>query len=226
MMDMDSKELIEKSLGHENKDAVRAFYGVLPRPVRVGVETTGQSQWFEQLLAELGHELWIGDAKKIRAAADRKQKTDRRDALLMLQMLVENRFPRIWTPTAKERDVRQLLLHRSKLVRMRIQVKNQLQALAMNQGVQRKRKLWSAAGRQQLQALTMLPWAARRREELLTLLQQLERSTSELDRAVAKVAAARKLAVRLYWMLRGEMDYAQLIQGSYAGVPGSSCGRS
>jgi len=238
---------------------------------------------------------------------------------------VEGRFPRIWVPTPAERDARQLLLHRHKLVRMRTQVKNQLQALALNQGVQRKWKLWSAAGRKQLEGLPLLPWASRRRGELLKLLDQLEGSIGELDRAVseraqadpkarrlmthpgvgpvtaqafvltlgpverfgrgkqvasyfglipaehssgskgqrlghiskqgspfvrgllveaaqsavrhepelgrfyrrlaqkknsralAKVAVARKLAMRLYWMLRLEKDYAQFIQGSHAG---------
>jgi transposase len=112
----------------------------------------------------LGHQVWIGDAAKIRASCERKQKTDRRDAELLLRLLAEDRFPRIWVPTAAERDERQLLLHRHKLVRMRTQVKNQLQALALNQGVQRKWKLWSKTGRKQLELLPLLPWASRRRE--------------------------------------------------------------
>jgi hypothetical protein len=73
------------------------------------------------LLAELGHELWIGDSAKIRASDLRKQKTDERDALLILQLLLANRFPRIWVPTAAERDLRQLLWHRHKLVGRRWQ---------------------------------------------------------------------------------------------------------
>ena len=190
-MDMDTKELLEKTLSHESHEQVRAFYAALPRPVLVGVETSGQSQWFERLLAELGHELWVGDAAEIRAAADRKQKTDRRDALLLLQMLMENRFPRICVATASERDVQRLLLHRAKLVRLRTQVKNQLQALALNQGRRRRWKLWNATGRKELQALPLLPWAAQRREELLQLLDQLETSTATLDRAVIEQANTR-----------------------------------
>ena len=114
-----------------------------------------------------------------------------------LRLLAEDRFPRIWVPTAAERDARQLLLHRHKLVRVRTQVKNQLQALALNQGVQRKRKLWSEAGRKQLESLPLLPWASRRRAELLQLLDQLEASIGELDRAVAEQAHARAAAQRL-----------------------------
>jgi transposase len=332
MLDKKTGEATEKRLSHSHEgEEARKFYSELVGPVLVGLEASGQSQWFERLLAELGHQLWIGDAAKIRASTERKQKTDRRDAELLLQLLVEDRFPRIWVPTPGERDTRQLLLHRAKLVRVRTQVKNQLQALALNQGVQRKWKLWTAAGRKQLESLPLLPWASRRREELLKLLDQLDGSITSLDgavcqeaqarptvrrlmthpgvgpvtalafaltvgpatrfqrgkqvasyfglipsehssggkqrlghiskqgssfvrgllveaaqsavrhepqmrreyqrlsqrkcRALAKVAMARKLAVRLYWMLREEVDYARLIQGSHAGQPESSRGR-
>jgi transposase len=160
MLDQDTGELLETALRHQDQQEVRNFYAGLQGPVRVGIEASGQSQWFERLLSELGHQVWIGDAAKIRASCERKQKTDRRDAELLLKLLVENRFPRIWVPTPEQRDARQLLLHRHKLVRIRTQVKNQLQALALNQGVQRKGKLWSAAGRMQLEAMPLLPWAS------------------------------------------------------------------
>src|SRR6202163_5010243 len=331
MLDSVTGEIVEKALSHERKEEVRAFYAGLGGSVRVGIEASGQSQWFERMLAELGHEVWIGDAAKIRASWERKQKTDRREAELLLKLLAEDRFPRIWVPTAAERDGRQLLLHGHKLVRMRTQVKNQLQALALNQGVQRKRKLWTVAGRKQLESLPLLPWASRRRTDLLKLLDELGGSITALDsavcqeantrpavrrlmthpgvgpvtalafaltlgpagrfrrgkqvasyfglipsehssggkqrlghiskqgssfvrgllveaaqsavrhepqlrreyqrlsqrkcRALAKVAMARKLAGRLYWMLREEVDYAQLLQSSYAGQPESSRGR-
>ena len=190
-------EVLETSLRHERKEEVRAFYAGLEGPVRVGMEASVQSQWFERLLAELGHEVWIGDAAKIRASCERKQKTDRRDAELLVKLLDEDRFPRIWVPTSAERDVRQLLLHRHKLVRMRTQVQNQLQALALNQGVQRKWKLWSATGRRQLEGLPLLPWASRRRTELLELLDQLEASIGELDGAVKEQANTRPAVRRL-----------------------------
>lgn len=197
MLDTHTGELMEKSLGHENKEEVRAFYAGLPGPARVGVEASGQSQWFGRLLGELGHEMWIGDAAKIRAKETRKQKTDRRDALLLLELLQQGRFPRIWVPSPAERDARQLLLHRHKWVRLRTQVKNQLQALALNQGVRRKSKLWSATGRAELQALSLPPWTHRRRADLLKLLDDLQPGILDLDRDVAEQAEARPEARRL-----------------------------
>src|SRR5579863_6445055 len=83
MMDEATGELIERRLQHENGEAA-AFYRSLPGLVRVGIEATGPIHWFVRLLTELGHELWIGDSAKIRASEVRKQKTDERDARLIL----------------------------------------------------------------------------------------------------------------------------------------------
>ena len=126
----------------------------------------------------------------------RRQKTDRRDAQHILQLLLDGRFPRLWVPSAAMRDVRQLLRHRQKLVEMRTQVKNQLQHLALNQGVQRKRRLWSREGRAVLEGLPLEGWTARRRGDLLAMLDRLEAQVKELDDAVCQEAGQRP-AVRL-----------------------------
>jgi transposase len=160
-------------LEHLNGEAEQFYRRLSGQSVRVGMEASGHSLWFERLLGELGHELWTGDPAQIRAQMVRRQKTDTRDADHILCLLMENRFPRVWRPTLAERDLRQLVLHRHRLVQMRTRVKNQLQALAMNQGLCQKKKLWSCAGRAQFEALPLLPWAARRRAELLQLHDQL-----------------------------------------------------
>src|SRR5437763_8135854 len=182
--------LLERRLDHESGEA-QSFYRnlhSLHEPVLVGIEATGPIHWFERLLAELGHELWIGDSAKIRASAVRKQKTDERDALLILDLLLAKRFPKIWVPTPAERDLRQLLWHRHKLVCMRTMLGNQLHALAMSQGLCRKRKLFTKKGRTELTGLALGPWTRRRREELLKLLDQLDPAIAELDRAVLEEA--------------------------------------
>jgi transposase len=196
MLNRETGEVQERRLNHENGE-VQKFYAQLPKPARVGVEATGYLQWFEQLLAEQGHELWVGDAAEIRASVVRQQKTDTRDARHILELLVQNRFPRIWVPSPGERDVRQLVVHRVKLVQWRTRVMNQLHALAMGQGLRRRKKLWSTVGRLELEALPLRPWASRRRGELLRLLDQLNASIRELERAVEQEAARRAAAVLL-----------------------------
>ena len=131
--------------------------------------------------------IWIGDAAQIRASYVRKQKTDKRDAHI-LKLLLEKRFPTLWTPDRERRDLRQLVLHRHKLVEIRSRVKNELQHLSMNKGVQRKRKLWSQAGQQMLRELPLKPWAACRREDLLGLLAMLNQQIGKLDEAVQHAA--------------------------------------
>jgi transposase len=126
-----------------------------------------------------------------------RQKTDRRDAAHLLQLLREERFPRLWVPSLEERDVRQLLLHRHKQVQARTRIKNQLHALALSQGVQRKRKLWTQAGRAELEKLELLPYAAERRAQLLRSLDGLEVEIEQLQRRVEEEAKQRPAALRL-----------------------------
>src|SRR5215469_2170370 len=162
------------------------------------MEATGHGRWFERLLAELGFELWIGDPAKIKAKRVRKQKTDRLDAALLLQLLLlEDGFPRVWVPSGENRDLRQLPWHRHRLVQMRTRITNQLQAVAMNEGVRRKKALWSKPGRAQLESLLLAPWAARRRHDLLELLDRLHPTIEELSAAVEPEAKQRPEVLRL-----------------------------
>ena len=186
-LNLETGETEERKLVHAPGETEK-FYRQFPVPSRIGLESTGNCQWFVDLLTGLGHEVLIGDAAKIRASDVRQQKHDKRDAALLLKLLVEGRFPQIWTPSSEVKDQRQLLIHRHKLVRVRAQVKNELQHLALNQGVQKKRRLWSKAGQQMLREIPLRPWASRRREDLLQLMSTLDAKIASLDMAVKEAA--------------------------------------
>jgi transposase len=187
MVDTETGELTERRLSHADGEAKR-FYESLTGPVLVGVESSGNMRWFQRLLAKLGYELRIGDATAIRASNPRKQKTDKRDAQHILKLLLEKRFPAIWIPSMQELDVRQLLKHRHTLVQMRTRVKNQLQHIAMNEGFQKKRKLWTQEGMEFLQNLELDPWTQRRRDDLLKLLAEFNGHIQQLSQAAENEA--------------------------------------
>jgi transposase len=187
IFDSSTGEIVEHKLVNGNGEAER-FYRSLPVPSLIGLESCGNSQWFVQLVEKLGHEVWIGDAAQIRASYVRKQKTDKRDAAHILKLLMEGRFPRLWAPDAQVRDLRQLLIHRHKLVEIRARVKNGLQHLAMNRGMQKKSRLWSEAGQKAFQDLVLEGWAACRREDLQRLRAVLDLQIGKLDEAAQRAA--------------------------------------
>ncbi len=186
-VDTETGETGERKLVHAPGE-VEKFYRQFAAPAVIGMESTGNCQWFVDLMTQLGHEVQVGDAAKIRASEVRSQKHDRRDAALILKLLLEKRFPRIWTPSGQEKDLRQLLIHRHKLVRLRAQAKNGLQHLALNQGLQKKRRLWSETGQKLLRELPLKPWASRRRGDLFRVMELLDQQIGSLDMAVKEAA--------------------------------------
>ena len=196
MLDTETGELVERRLEHEKGEAKR-FYEGLKEAALVGMESTGYALWFAEMLAGQGHELVVGDAAKIRAMEPRKQKHDRRDAEHLLNLLVRGDFPRLWLPSVEERDVRVLLEHRHQLVELRTRAKNGLQALALSYGLRRRGRLWSAPGQEALQKLPLREGMARRREDLLRLLAQLDQWIQELDQRLQREAEKREAARRL-----------------------------
>jgi transposase len=197
-VDTDTGEYQEKRLAHPKE--AEEFYrcvSCVGQVVRVGMEASGHGRWFERLLEGLGVELWRGDAEVIRAKRGRKQKTDREDARHILKLLRKDDFPRIWVPHWENRDLRQLLWHRHRMVQARTRVMNQLQAVALNEGLRCKKRLFRADGRQQLEAFQLAPWASRRRRELLELLDRLNPTIAELSQAVEREAEKCPEAQRL-----------------------------
>ena len=192
-VDTETGEMGEQRLKNADGEAER-FYRQLPTPALIGIEATGNSHWFIDLVTALGHEIRIGDAAKIRAGQVRKQKTDRRDALHLLNLLLKDEFPKIWAPSPAQRDQRQLLIHRWGLVRLRAQAKNELQHLALNQGVQKKAKLWTVAGQKVLRELPLPYWAGQRRQNLLRLLTIFNEQIELLDQAAEKAAQESEMA--------------------------------
>src|SRR5262249_51940767 len=169
VLDTRTGEVSEHQLLHEGP-AVEEFYAALPRPVTVGIESTGYASWFHTLMQRLGHTLLVGDAAKIRAMVVRKTKTDRRDARHVLDLLRHDRFPAIWVPDPATRDLRALLTHRMRLVRIRTIVKNGLHAIALHYRLIRGSRLLRHVCLAQFQALALPPPTAPRRPQTLQLL--------------------------------------------------------
>ena len=166
-------EVVTHQLKHQDKDQVRAFYAQFSGRVIVGLEASGYSPWFEALLEELRCEVWLGDATEIRRRARWRQKNDRRDAELILDLLVHDEFPRLHRPSPQSREILRMLRYRQKLTKIRTMGKNSLQALALQSGLAKRSHLFTKTGQQELRTATMSPAMQWQREQWFQLLEPL-----------------------------------------------------
>ena len=167
----DTGEMLLHQLRHQDKTAVRAFYAQFTGQVIVGLEASGYSPWFERLLEELGCEIWLGNATEIRRRARWRHKNDRRDAELILDLMLHDEFPRLYLPPVQSREVLRMLRYRQKLIKIRTIGKNSLQALALQAGLAKGPHLFTKAGLQELRTVPMSPARQWQREQWLQLLE-------------------------------------------------------
>jgi transposase len=159
----------QRTLDHQTDD-VRFFYAQFPAPAVIGLESSGYALWFHQLLTNLGHQVLVGDAFAIRQFARRRQKTDQRDAELLLDLLLHSDFPAVHIPCPASREGLSLLRYRHRLIRIRTMLRNGLQAVALNHRLRLGPRLFTVAGLQQFQALPLTGAQAAQRRHSLALL--------------------------------------------------------
>jgi len=185
--DLADGEIHRRELRHQ-QDEVRAFYAAFTAEVIVALEASGYSSWFEQMLAELGHTVWLGNPTEIRRKAPRRQKSDRRDADLMLDLMLKGDFPQLHRFSEESRLVLRQLRYRHKLVKLRTIAKNSLHAIGINAGLPLKRRLLTQKGIRQLQALQLSPVLAAQRDEWLQLVAWLNERIATVETALQELA--------------------------------------
>lgn len=166
---------------------VREFYTSLSEPAIVGIEASARMSWFESMLFETGHKLFVGNPVLIRKRATSRHKSDRRDAELILELLIRDEFPAIWRRPSESNQVIEIMGLRKSLVRQRIQCYNRLQALAHSIGMP-KGRMKTAKVQSVLKAAEMCEADSIRREHLFSLIEQLDGQIDKLSEWLMKKA--------------------------------------
>ena len=195
--DTSDGEIQSLKLDHSDLEKVREFYTSFTGQVIIGLEACGYSQWFEDLLFEINIEPQVGNAAEIRKRARSRQKTDLRDAELILDLLLKNEFPRIYRPNAESRAILQKLRHRHRLVQLRTKTINHLHAIAISAGLSIKSKLMTKEGRQKLNALLLSETQKQQRDEWLVLVDHLTPIIERIERELKPIAEKDPRVARL-----------------------------
>ncbi len=196
-MDTADGELHMADVHHQDVNEVAQFFRQFPAGSILGMETSGYSHWFEEMVVGLGLELRIGNSQVIAGKRPRRQKNDRLDAEHMLSLLVENRFPTIWRPSPENRERRALIRQRCRLVKMRTQLINALRALVYNHNLQVKRGKLSKKRRQQIADLPMSRILDEQRREMLEWIEQLDVKVDAKEAQIKQWAREDEEAARL-----------------------------
>jgi transposase len=172
-------------------EQVRKFYRSLPEPAVVGIEASTRAVWFENMLFGNGHKLLVGNPVLIRKRATSRHKNDRRDAELILELLMRDEFPALWRRPPQSNQILEILHLRQRLVQQRTQVFNRLQGMAHNAGLP-KGRMKTAAFQAMIKLVEMDEAGAIGRIHLFELLGKLNEQIGKLEEWLKKKAEADK----------------------------------
>jgi transposase len=175
-----------------NREEIVAFYGSLKGEVIVAIEATGYSRWFEELILGLGHQLLFGNPTLIRRRAPRKQKNDRRDAELILTLLIKGELPIVQPHPAESGEVLRQLRYRHKLVKVRTLAKNSLHNISISAGCSLQKSMLYK-GRAKLEALKLPADLGQQRTQWLQTIERQDKLVNEVESWLEKKAANDRL---------------------------------
>jgi transposase len=118
--------LIRRSKIAARRPDVIRYFASLQGPHRAVVEATGSWYWVADLLRLQGIELKLAHARKLKAVASAKVKTDPIDALTLAQLLRVDMIPEAHMISDELRGYRDILRTRLRLVQKRTSAKNSI----------------------------------------------------------------------------------------------------
>jgi transposase len=171
-------------------DQVLARLRRLDEPFQVCYEAScGYGALYDRLSA-VAQRVVVAHPGKLRLIFQNKRKNDRTDAQTLCKLLYLDAVPPVHVPRAEVRAWRALIEHRQRLIRRRVQVKNQIRALLRGHGLACPHRLWTKKG---LAWLTALSFAAAfdafRRDQLLEELRHLGQQVRRAEDQLSQVAA-------------------------------------
>ena len=173
-------EIHQKELNHGSDD-IRGFYQQFAGEVIVGIEASGYSSWFEDLLEGMGCTVWMGDASEIRRRAPRRQKNDKRDASHILELMMSGKFPKVYRQSRESREVLGQLRYRHRLVKIRTMSTNCLKAIAFGAGLTEKKQLTTQKGRSKLEAAGLSEVLSEQSKKWLELIDDLTKKIKTVE---------------------------------------------
>ena len=173
---------------HDKRTELRAFYMQFGGEVVIGLDAGGPSQWFEAMIETMSYKLLYGDPTKIRQRARSRHKNDKRDAELLLELLIKGEFPSLWRRSAENERVLGQLRFRHRLVQQRTRVCNQLQSLSHGAGLPRQ-NMQTRVARKRMEQTELDKPQSIQRKHWFEMLDDLSTRIAEVEQWLTKKVA-------------------------------------
>jgi transposase len=192
VLDEDGELVQRREIPTKCRHQIREYFGSFGPHCQVAVESVGFYQWFWQLVRPQVGRMVLADPAGVRAHAGRKAKTDRNDALLLANLLRDDRIPMAYVPAENVRALRDLVRHRHSVGRSLARERRCLRWLALKNNLpdptsftSDRAQKWLLAQEPKLSAPHRL--AARHR---LAQIIALEQQVRDADRAITEFLQA------------------------------------
>jgi transposase len=188
----ENRELVLETAKPPDLDGLRSLARQLAPlgPISAAIESMTGARFVHDRLEELGWEVQIADAQKVKGLAPLACKTDRIDARVLAELGARDLVPAIWLPDPAVRGARERARFRLHLVKHRTQLKNRVHATLMSFGRPCPMSdLFGVAGRRLLAGLQIPePWTGTLRASLV-LIDDLDAQIGVCERQLRELGA-------------------------------------
>jgi len=171
------------------EEDILAYFANLGEQAKIVIESMSSWYWLYDLLTAEGYEVAISNPAKTKAIASAKIKNDKVDSHMLAQLLRADLISTVHVSSLETRKLKELLRHRSRLVRDATRMKNRIHMLLMKNNFKNPfSDLFGVKGLSYLKEIDLPDYHRQQVKTYLLLYEKLQKQIKPLTKTVRALA--------------------------------------
>ena len=188
-------QIIRRSNLANEESQILSYLKALAEPTRIVIESTANWYWLYDLLIDNGFDVIMSNPVKTKAIASARIKNDKLDSHMLAQLLRADLVATAHASNQRTRQLKELLRHRSKLVRDSVRMKNRIHnIMAKNNLTVPASDLFGRKGLEFLEQAPLPGYQRRQVDTYLNLYQSIKEQVIALTDDIHKQAKTNAMA--------------------------------